>query len=88
MTKLSPRALEQHLKAREGQKRCEEWLKKFLLSDQPKMFSKAELTEAAIKELQISKNIFDSAWVILIETMGRQDWYKPISRKKAPKNLN
>ena len=48
-------------KASEETRRCEAWLLRFIQSDQPKFLTKAELRDAAIRELRISKNAFDYA---------------------------
>jgi hypothetical protein len=68
-------------KADEQQQRCREWLLKFMRDDQPKFLTKAELREAAIRELKVSKNSFDFAWIDAIEQTGRHDWYKPLRRR-------
>jgi hypothetical protein len=47
----------------------------------PKFLTKAELRDAAIKELRISKNSFDFAWISAIEQTGRHDWYEPLRRR-------
>ena len=49
--------------------------------NQPKFLTKAELRGAAIRELNISKNSFNSAWIDAIEEAGRQDWYEPLRRR-------
>jgi hypothetical protein len=47
-------------KAHEEQRRCRDWLLRFMKNNQPKFLTKAELRGAAIRELNISKNSFDS----------------------------
>ena len=42
---------------------------------------KAELRVAAMRELGVSKNSFDFAWIDAIETTGRHDWYDPLRGK-------
>jgi hypothetical protein len=37
---------------------------------------KDELRVAAMRELNVSKNVFDFAWIDPIETTGRHDWYE------------
>ena len=61
----------------EGQ-RCREWLLPFLRDNQPKFLTKAELRDAAVRELEVSKNSFDFAWIEAIEHTGRYDWYEPV----------
>jgi hypothetical protein len=34
-----------------------------------------------MRELKISKNSFDAAWIAAIEDTGRHDWYEPFRRK-------
>ena len=65
-------------KAEEERRRCELWLLKFMRDGQPKLATKAELREIAMRELKISKNSFDAAWIGAIESAGRQDWYEPL----------
>jgi hypothetical protein len=52
----------------------------------PKFLTKAELREAAMRELQISKNSFDFAWIKAIEDTGRHDWYEPLRRRFRTKS--
>jgi hypothetical protein len=65
-------------KASEEQRRCCDWLLKFMPGNHPKFLTKAELREAAMSELKVSKNSFDFAWIIAIEDTGRHDWYEPL----------
>ena len=54
----------------------------FHLSEkQPKFLTKAELRDTAIRELKVSKNSFDFAWIEAIEQTGRHDWYEPLRRR-------
>ena len=70
-------------KAHAERKRCRDWLLPFITLEQPKFCTKAELRSAAMKELEISKNSFDFAWIDAIEAANRQDWYEPLrSRRK------
>jgi len=46
-----------------------------------KRSTKAALRDAAMQELKISKNSFDSAWIGAIEDTGRHDWYEPMRRQ-------
>jgi hypothetical protein len=68
-------------KAHEEQRRCRDWLLQFMKGNQPKFLTKAELREAAIRELNVSKNSFDFAWIDAIEEAGRQDWYEPLHQR-------
>jgi hypothetical protein len=70
-------------KAEDQRRRCEEWLLKFMADGQPKLATKAELREVAMRELQISKSSFDVAWIGAIETTGRHDWYEPLRAKRT-----
>jgi hypothetical protein len=79
MTKTRSQELSQ--KAQEEQRRCRDWLLKFMRGNQPKFLTKAELREAAMRELKVSKNSFDFAWIIAIEDTGRHDWYEPLRRR-------
>jgi hypothetical protein len=49
--------------------------------NQPKFLTKAELRDAARRELKVSKNAFDFAWIQVIEETGRYDWYEPLRRR-------
>jgi hypothetical protein len=84
MTKSRNQELSQ--KAHEEQRRCRDWLLRFMKNNQPKFLTKAELRGAAIRELNISKNSFDSAWIDAIEEAGRQDWYEPLRQPMHTKN--
>jgi len=68
-------------KAADETARCTAWLLKFMQNDQPKFLTKAELRDAAIRELRVSKNSFDFAWIDAIERTGRHDWYEPLRRR-------
>jgi hypothetical protein len=63
-------------KAAEERSRAFEWLLPFV--DKPRYLTKAELREAAIRELQVSKSSFDFAWTEVIERTHRYDWYQPL----------
>jgi hypothetical protein len=65
--------------------RCTAWLLKFMQNDQPKFLTKAELCNAAMAELGISKNSFNFAWISAIEQTGRHDWYEPLRRRYRTK---
>ena len=48
-------------------------------------FTKAELRDAAVRELNVSKNSFDYGWIDAIEETGRHDWYQPLPRRSRTK---
>jgi hypothetical protein len=73
-------------KAHDEQRRCRDWLLKFMQADQPKFLTKDELRAAAMRELNVSKNSFDFAWIDAIETAGRHDWYEPLRRRSRARN--
>ncbi len=52
---------------------------------QPKFLTKDELRVAAMRQLNISKSSFDFAWIDVIETTGRHDWYEPLHRRPHTK---
>jgi hypothetical protein len=68
-------------KAEEEQRRCRDWLLKLMRGNQPKFLTKAELRDAAMRELKVSKNAFDFTWILAIEDTGRHDWYEPLRRR-------
>ena len=72
-------------KAHEEQRRCRRLLK-FMAGNQPKFLTKAELREAAMRELKVSKNSFNFAWIIAIEDTGRHDWYEPLRHRFRSKS--
>jgi hypothetical protein len=83
MTKSRKQELSE--KASEEQHRCHEWLLNFMRNDQPKFLTKTELREAAIRELKISKNSFDHAWIAAILETGREDWHQPLRHRYRSK---
>jgi hypothetical protein len=68
-------------KAEDERQRCREWLLPFLRDSQPKFLTKAELRDAALRELKVSKNSFEYGWIEAIEQTGRYDWYEPLRRR-------
>jgi len=66
--------------------RCRDWLLPFMQNNQPKFLTKNELRAAAMRELNVSKNAFDAAWVIAIEDTGRHDWYEPLRKRLRVKS--
>ena len=49
--------------------------------------SKDDLRAEAMRDLKVSKNSFDSAWIGAIEELGYNDWYQPL-RKGRRQNRN
>ena len=82
----SSRSKELSDKARQEQRRCRDWLLRFMQSDQPKYLTKDELRSVAMRELNVSKNSFDFGWIDAIETSGRHDWYEPLRKRTRTKN--
>lgn len=70
-------------KAEDERQRCRLWLLDYLRPGQPKRVTKAALRESAIRELKVSKNSFDSAWIAAIEDTGRHDWYEPLRHRRV-----
>jgi hypothetical protein len=68
-------------KADEERRKCRDWLLKFMRGKQPKFLTKAELCEAAMRELKVSKNSFNFAWISAIEKTRRYDWHEPLRRR-------
>jgi hypothetical protein len=66
--------------------RSRDWLLPFMRYGQPKSLTKAELRDAAMRELKVSKNAFDFAWIAAIEDTGRHDWYEPLRRRPRVKS--
>ena len=62
-------------KADDERRRCRDWLLPFMQNNQTKFLTKNELRAAAIRELKVSKNSFDFAWIEGIERTGRHDWH-------------
>jgi hypothetical protein len=73
-------------RAADERERCREWLLPFMQGNRPKFLTKAELREAAIRELKVSKMSFDLAWIWAIEDTGRHDWYEPLRRRYRTKS--
>jgi hypothetical protein len=73
-------------KADEERRRCRDWLLKFMRVDQPKFLTKAELRQAAMRELKVSKNSFDFGWICAIEETGRYDWHEPLRHRFRSKS--
>lgn len=83
---MKGRKLELWQKAADERQRCEQWLLRLIRDGQPKSLTKAELRDAAMRELKISKSSFDSAWIGAIETTGRLDWYEPLRLRPKTKS--
>jgi hypothetical protein len=75
------RSQELSAKADEERRRCRDWLLEFMREKRPKFLTKAELRDAAMRELNVSKNSFDFGWIEAIEQSGRHDWYEPLRRR-------
>jgi hypothetical protein len=73
-------------KAEDERRRCQQWLLNFMRDGQPKLATKVELREAAMRGLKISKTSFDVAWIGAIEDAGRHDWYEPLRRQPRTRN--
>jgi hypothetical protein len=73
-------------KADAERRRCRDWLLPFMRDNQPKFLTKNELRAAAMRELNISKNSFDFAWIDAIERAGRHDWHNPLRRRSWTKS--
>jgi hypothetical protein len=86
MSVMNSRQQEFSQKAHEEQRRSRDWLLRFMKNNQPKFLTKAELRAAAMRELNVSKNSFDFAWIDAIEETGRQDWYEPLRRRMRTKS--
>ena len=84
MTKTRSQELSE--KANEEQRRCRDWLLPFMGGNQPKFLTKAELREAAMRELKISKSSFYFARIDAIEETGRHDWCEPLRRRYRVKS--
>jgi hypothetical protein len=84
MTKSRSQELSE--KAGEERRQCRDWLLRFMQNNQPKFLTKAELRDAAMLELNVSKNSFDFGWMSAIEDTGRHDWYEPLRRRLRTKS--
>jgi hypothetical protein len=73
-------------KADGERRRCRDWLLPFMRDNQPKFLTKDELRSAAMRELKVSKNSFDFAWIDAIERTGRHDWHNPLRRRSLTKS--
>ena len=69
-------------KAEAERQRSRQWLLDYIRPGQPKRVTKAALREAAMRELKVSKNSFDAAWIAAIEETARHDWYEPLRRQQ------
>src|SRR5690348_11092012 len=78
--KLSPYRLALYEKAEAEQRRCQEWLIRIMRASPTKTRSKEDLRAEATRELKVSKNSFDSAWIGAIEELGYHDWYEPLRK--------
>jgi hypothetical protein len=83
MTKSRSQELSE--KFAEQWQQCRDWLLPFMQNDLPKFLTKDELRNAAMGELNVSKNAFDFAWMAAIDDTGRHDWYEPLRSRRALK---
>ena len=83
---MTPRQRQLCEMAEVQRRRCRDWLLNFIVSGQPRAFTKKELRASAVRGLGVPKNAFDFAWIDAIETTGRYDWYNPLPRN--PKAAN
>ena len=72
-------------KADDERRRCTDWLLPIIDNGQPKYLSKDELRFVAMKELGVSQNSFNFAWINAIEISGRHDWYEPLRMRRTIK---
>src|SRR6266511_4386269 len=63
MSIMKSRQQELSQKAHEEQRRCRDWLLRFMKNKHPKFLTKSELRAAAIRKFNVSKNSFDFAWI-------------------------
>jgi hypothetical protein len=66
-------------------RRSRNWLVPFMQNNQPKFLTKEELRNAAMRQLNVSKNAFDFGWMVAIEDTGRHDWYEPLRKRTRTK---
>jgi len=85
---LKSRMQELQEKAADERQCCSRWLLRFMQNGQPKFLTKAELRVAAMRELGVSKNSFDFAWINAIEMTGRHDWYEPLRGRRRTRAKN
>ncbi len=81
---LTGRNKEQHDRAEREPKAAIEWLGRFVQPGQPRPATKDKLRALAMRELGVSKQSFDFAWIWVIEDTGRSDWYEPLRARKSP----
>jgi hypothetical protein len=67
---MKSRQQELSQKAHEEQRRCRDWLLRFMKNKHPKFLTKSELRAAAIRKFNVSKNSFDFAWIDPAELIG------------------
>ena len=60
---MNSRQQEFSQKAHEEQRRSRDWLLRFMKTNQLQFLTKAELRAAAMRQLNVSKNSFDFAWI-------------------------
>ncbi len=72
-------------KTADERRRCSLWLQPLMQNGHPKFLTKSELCVAGMRELQVSKASFSFAWIDVIETTGRHDWYEPLRGRRRTK---
>ena len=83
---MKTRSWELSEKAARQRQLARDWLLPLMSDNHPKLVTKDELRALAMRELGVSKNSFDYAWIDAIETTGRHDWYEPLPRRRRSKN--
>ena len=86
IVRLKARNQELLEKADDERRRCRDWLLPFMQNNQAKFLTKNELRAAAMRDLKVSKNSFDFAWIDAIERTGRLDWHNPMRRRSWTKS--
>ncbi len=82
--KLPPHRLIAYERAEAERRKCQEWLIRIMLRSPTKTRSKDDLRAEAMRDLKVSKNSFDSAWIGAIEELGYHDWYEPLRKGRRP----
>ena len=82
--KLPPHRLVAYERAEAERQKCQEWLIRIMRASPTKTRSKDDLRAEAMRDLKVSKNSFDSAWIGAIEELGYHDWYEPLRKGRRP----
>ncbi|MGE4064169.1 MAG: hypothetical protein AB7E79_12450 [Rhodospirillaceae bacterium] len=90
MPNMPPYKLALYQKAEGERRRCQEWLTRIMRASPTKTRSKDDLRVEAMRDLKVSKNSFDSAWIGAIEELGYHNWYEPLrkGRRRNRQRLN